>query len=231
MSFAEQMPDLLNSKNEQSEYSYFDAAKLKLFAGPNIWKYTNLLHDQPTETSTVQQKQAMMTPKKLINLNREPTINKRSIRVDIFQTSSVEKLMSKTNLKEKRSAGTSQSAVLLRGREKNLNQMQLARKIRKLTDLTNFHHFPDLNSDLLERINRRFDRSEPEIRHIDEDEFHSIENDYHDESKSEKHIISTSLIYMKINRSSLIDVVINVNKINCLERIPSKNDQESFRIH
>ncbi|CAF4409156.1 unnamed protein product, partial [Adineta steineri] len=43
ISFADQMPNLLHSKDVQSEYSYFDAAKLKLFAGPNIWKYTNLL--------------------------------------------------------------------------------------------------------------------------------------------------------------------------------------------
>ncbi|CAF5089871.1 unnamed protein product, partial [Rotaria magnacalcarata] len=44
ISFADQMPNLLHSKDVQSEYSYFDITKLKLFAGPNIWKYTNLLN-------------------------------------------------------------------------------------------------------------------------------------------------------------------------------------------
>ena len=44
VSFADHMPNLLHAKEVQSEYSFFDIAKLKLFAGPNIWKYTNLLH-------------------------------------------------------------------------------------------------------------------------------------------------------------------------------------------
>ena len=179
------MPNLLNSKCEQSEYSYFDAAKLKLFAGPNIWKYTNLLHQEPTETSIIQQKQAPITPKKLAALTREVSGGKRQIRVDIFQTTSIDQLMSaRTNSnREKRSAGTSQSSILLRGREKNLNQMQLARRLRSLQELTNFFHFPDLNVETLDRINRRFDFTRTEIPRLDEDEFHSIDDDHHDESK------------------------------------------------
>jgi len=49
------------------------------------------------------------------------------------------------NGRDRKAVGTSQSSLLLRIREKSFNQMQLARKIRPLSDLTNSHHFPDLN--------------------------------------------------------------------------------------
>ncbi|CAF4631022.1 unnamed protein product, partial [Rotaria magnacalcarata] len=75
VSFADQMPSLLNSKDGQSEYSYFDATKLKLFAGPNIWKFTNLLNATvPTaDTTSViqQQQQAPVPPHKVTGIARE----------------------------------------------------------------------------------------------------------------------------------------------------------------
>ena len=77
--------------------------------------------------------------------------------MDVFQSTSIDQIMSSNagGNRERKAASTSQSSLLLRVREKNLNQMQLARKVRALTDLTNFHNFPDLNADYLESINRR----------------------------------------------------------------------------
>jgi hypothetical protein len=181
ISFADQMPNLLNSKDGQSEYSYFDAAKLKLFAGPNIWKFTNLLNASTptTNTSIVQHQQAPITPHKLTSIAREGGGVKRNIRVDIFNQISVDQIMLRNNNNpEKKTVGTSQSSLLLRIREKSLNQMQLARKIRPLTDLTNSHHFPDLNFEYLDLINQRRNQ-----QFYDHDEFDHHDNHLDDDSK------------------------------------------------
>ena len=59
----------------QSEYSYFDATKLKLFAGPNIWKFTNLLNTSPPTTINTsycsRHQQAPVTPHKVTSIARE----------------------------------------------------------------------------------------------------------------------------------------------------------------
>lgn len=174
-SFADQMPNLLHSKEAHSDYSYFDAAKLKLFAGPNIWKFTNLLNtgDPATTTanaSTIREHQAPVTPHKIIGLGRELGGVKRNIRIDTFNTKSFDEIMFGNihSNREKKAVGTSQSSLLLRTREKSLNQMQLARKIRPLTDLTNAHNFPDLNFHHLDLLNYRRERLADQIAHYDD---------------------------------------------------------------
>lgn len=174
-SFADQMPNLLNSKEGHSDYSYFDAAKLKLFAGPNIWKFTNLLNTtDPTTTtgniSTIREHQAPVTPRKLIGLGREIGGVKRNIRMDIFHSRSLDQIMSggMHSNREKKAVGTSQSSLLLRTREKSLNQMQLARKVRPLSDLTNAHNFPDLNFQHLDLLNYRREQLADQIAHYDD---------------------------------------------------------------
>ena len=154
MSFADQMPHLLHSKDVQSEYSYFDITKLKLFAGPNIWKYTNLLHSSATTKTVVQHQQAPAHRNKTIQDGAQVlTGPKRYIRVDFSQTNSIEKLMlGSVNHRERKAIGISQSALVLRVREKNFNQMQLARKLRPLTELSNSHNFPHVD---FQRLHRR----------------------------------------------------------------------------
>lgn len=192
VSFADHMPSLLNSKEEKSEYSYFDAAKLKLFAGPNIWKFTNLLNaNVPTNnnTSTVQQQQAPVTPHKVTSIAREGiTGPKRNIRVDLFNQICLDNIMLNYNIngRDKKAVGTSQSSLLLRMREKSSNQMQLARKIRALTDLTNFYNFPDLTIELLESIDRRRARQQQAQDYFDHDDFDhhdALDGHHDDESK------------------------------------------------
>lgn len=186
------MPNLLNSKEGQSEYSYFDANKLKLFAGPNIWKFTNLLNTShpTTGNSTVQEKQAPITPRKLISQVREGGVGqKRNIRIDIFdRIKSIDEIMLGNH--DKKSVGTSQSSLLLRIREKSLNQMQLARKIRPLSDLTNSHNFPDLNFQNLDLLTHRRERQQEQ--YYDQEDFH--EHD-HDDSKIIS-IFYTKFIYL-----------------------------------
>ncbi len=160
ISFVDQMPNLLHSKDLKSEYSYFDVTKLKLFAGPNIWKYTNLLNSSSTVSaspSIIQQQQAPATTRQRINSGG--TIGpRRNFRVDVFNQISIDQMMSNViNGRDKKSVSISQSALLLRLREKNLNQMQLARKLRPLTDLTNSHNFPQLNFEHLHLIDRHRD--------------------------------------------------------------------------
>jgi hypothetical protein len=172
------MPNLLHSKDVKSEYSYFDINKLKLFAGPNIWKYTNLLNSTVTTTanpSIIQQQQA---PAIRSRINSTTTIGpKRSVRIDIYNQLSIDQIMlNAINGRDKKSIGISQSALLLRIREKSLNQMQLARKLRPLTDLINSHHFPELNFQYLQR------KEQEQIQYDDFDDL-PITND-HDEGKN-----------------------------------------------
>jgi hypothetical protein len=189
ISFADQMPSLLHSKDGQSEYSYFDATKLKLFAGPNIWKFTNLLQMIPTtttlNTSTVQQQQAPVTPHKLISIGREGGGQKRNIRIEICNQTSIDQIMlGNNNNRDKKAVGTSQSSLLLRVREKSLNQMQLARKLRPLTELTNFHNFPDLNIEQLDFINQRRNRQQqPAEQYYDQNDFDEHDFHHNDERK------------------------------------------------
>jgi hypothetical protein len=83
--------------------------------------------------------------------------------------------------RDKKAVGTSQSSLLLRMREKSLNQMQLARKIRPLSDLTNSHNFPDLNFQYLDLINHRRERQQEQ--YYDQDDFHDGEHHLDDDSK------------------------------------------------
>ncbi|CAF0915165.1 unnamed protein product [Adineta steineri] len=183
ISFADQMPNLLHSKDVQSDYSYFDATKLKLFAGPNIWKFTNLLNTNApiVNTSIVQQQQAPVTPHKITSIVKEGGGTKRNIRIDISNHVSIDQIMFGNNNnygRDKKVVSTSQSSLLLRIREKSLNQMQLARKIRPLTDLTNSHNFPDLNFEHLDLINRRRERQQQQIgQYHDQEDFN--EHDFH----------------------------------------------------
>ncbi|CAF1057502.1 unnamed protein product [Rotaria sordida] len=163
VSFANQIPNLLHSKDVQSEYSYFDATKLKLFAGPNIWKYTNLLNTTKTTSinnSIIQQQQQQQAPAIRQRINNDGgnaclTGPKRSIRVDFFNQLSINQIMTGiSNGRDKKHVGISQSALLLRLREKSLNQTQLARKLRPLNDLINSHNFPQLNFEYLHLINQ-----------------------------------------------------------------------------
>ncbi|CAF3583705.1 unnamed protein product, partial [Rotaria sp. Silwood2] len=160
VSFADQMPNLLHSKDVQSEYSYFDATKLKLFAGPNIWKYTNLLNTSktiPANNLIIQQPQAPAIRQRLNSEGGNVCIvgPKRNIRIDLFNQLSIDQIMlGVNNGRDKKTVGISQSALLLRIREKSRNQMQLARKLRPLTDLINSHNFPELNFEYLDLINR-----------------------------------------------------------------------------
>jgi hypothetical protein len=188
ISFADQMPNLLHSKDVQSEYSYFDATKLKLFAGPNIWKYTNLLNNPTTTTanpSIIQQQQA---PAIRQRINSEGTVGpKRNFRVDVFNQTSIDQILSNVNNgRDKKSVGISQSAVLLRLREKSLNQMQLARKLRPLTDLINSNNFPQLNFEYLHLINRSRERQQEQIQQddFDDHDFHLTIDHHDDEGKN-----------------------------------------------
>lgn len=186
VSFVDLMPNLLHSKDVQSEYSYFDATKLKLFAGPNIWKYTNLLNTTkatPLNNSVIQQQQAPATARQKLPSSTENGCvigSKRNIRIDFSNQTSLERIMSGTNNgRDKKSVGISQSALLLRLREKCFNQYQLARKSRPLTDLVNSHNFPELNFEKLHLMSQRRERQIEKIHEYnDQDDFDHA--DFHD---------------------------------------------------
>lgn len=159
MSFVDQIPQLIRDKvifdlfvfgfsmhsclfilqSDSSEYSYFDSLKLKLFAGPHLWKYTNLLSDT---VSTVQQR-ASKTKTRYFKLD---LLNKK-------QRRSLEDLM-RSNTRTRKSLKKSKRKILsttLRRtckynvHEKNRYQLNLSRKPRPLSDLSALNFFPDFN--------------------------------------------------------------------------------------
>jgi hypothetical protein len=205
ISFVDQMPNLLHSKDGQSEYSYFDATKLKLFAGPNIWKFTNLLNisipETTMNTSIIKEQQAPVTPHKITSLRGEGG-SKRNIHIDICNSiSSIDQIMLGNNNygRDKKAVSTSQSSLLLRIREKSLNQMQLARKIRPLSDLLNSHNFPDLNFQYLDLINHRRERQQEQMeQYYDQDDFHDHENHLDDPLASNNYDFIRPIHYEKI---------------------------------
>ncbi|CAF0991705.1 unnamed protein product [Adineta steineri] len=151
MSFADHIPQLLRDKNDSSEYSYFDSAKLKLFAGPYLWKYTNLL------PVTI----------KSIPIPEEKTLRKSTrirsthyFKLDLFneeKNQSLNELMSldswtrKSLKKSKRKIlpTTLRKSSRFHLHNKNEFQLRLSRKLRPLIDLSNFNYFPDYNPEIL----------------------------------------------------------------------------------
>ena len=140
ISFVDQIPQLLRQKvsffisdlvdypicsfqTDLSEYSYFDSTKLKLFAGPNLWKYTNLLPDLRSHSQ------------KIISHSRT-----RSIKLNLEDIRSLNDLMhipiSHRKSKLKRLQKPPLSPI-------HHHQLRLSRKMRPLTDLFSLHYFPD----------------------------------------------------------------------------------------
>jgi hypothetical protein len=197
VSFVDQMPHLLHSKADISEYSFFDATKLRLFAGPNIWKFTNLLHTASTDATLFQQKQAPKTPQKHRTIERTLGGNKRPIRIDMYQSQSIDQLMSNTvEQRERKIIGTMQSSLLLRQREKYLNQMQLTRKLCSLVDLTNLHHFPHVNIDLFNSTDQHEDQLPSEI------------NEFNGPGDGERHIF----IFDHYFEYDMSQIVVNITR-------------------
>ncbi len=223
ISFADLMPNLLHSKDLQSEYSYFDAAKLKLFAGPNIWKYTNLLHSSSSKAaaspSIIQQQQAPATRQRI---NSEGTTigPKRSFRVDVFNQMSIDQTMLNViNGRDKKSVNISQSALILRLREKSLNQMQLARKLRPLTDLTNSHNFPELNFEHIKSRNRQRDERILNHDEFDDHDFHVTIEHHDDDDEGNNHTHIRKVYFIGILDTPLTEIQYDFHRPVYYEKI------------
>ncbi|CAF4276045.1 unnamed protein product [Rotaria sp. Silwood2] len=158
VSFIDQIPQLLRDKTDLSEYSYFDSLKLKLFAGPYLWKYTNLLPDIITSVSISNQQ---------TSINRTRIYSARRFKLNLLnekRNQSLNKLMN-FNLLSKKSLRKRKRKILsttLRPtrkyylHEKNHYQLKLSRKLRPLTDLSCLNYFPDYNLQNLFNTNENF---------------------------------------------------------------------------
>jgi len=151
ISFVDHIPQLLRDKVNSSEYSYFDSTKLKLFAGPYLWKYTNLLPDTIKLNPISEQQTSRI---------RSRIHSKRYFKVDLFnkdQKKSLDELMSynswnrKSLKKRKRKIlpTTLQKIRKFPSHEKNPYQLRLSRRLRPLTDLSCLNYFPDYNIQIL----------------------------------------------------------------------------------
>ncbi|CAF3579999.1 unnamed protein product [Adineta steineri] len=151
MSFADHIPQLLRDKNDSSEYSYFDSTKLKLFAGPYLWKYTNVLPDM-TKSIPVPEEKTLRKSTRIRSTHY--------FKLDLFneeKNQSLNELMSldswtrKSLKKSKRKilSTTLRKSSRFHLHNKNEFQLRLSRKLRPLIDLSNFNYFPDYNPEIL----------------------------------------------------------------------------------
>ncbi|UJR09344.1 hypothetical protein I4U23_013587 [Adineta vaga] len=145
MSFVDHAPNLLREKTDLSDYTYFDATKLKLFAGPYVWKYTNLLPDIikasfpiRENTSTIQNRLANVHSHSSYKSIRNFKLNffnlegKRSL-TDIMSLNS----LSKSIIKKRK-----QQTILLTI-PKHTNQLRLTGRSCPLLDLKRSNNFSE----------------------------------------------------------------------------------------
>lgn len=134
-------------KIDASEYSYFDLTKLKLFAGPYLWKYTNLLPIVISEQKSIHSHSRTRSHK--LNLDKICSLD------ELMHVSST---TSHRKSKRKRLQTFPLSQI-------NSNQLRLSRKRRPLNDLISFHYFPDYHFQFQENSS------------IIHDDHHSIDHD------------------------------------------------------
>ncbi|CAF3721693.1 unnamed protein product [Rotaria socialis] len=156
MSFADNIPQLIRDQADLSEYSLFDSTKLKLFAGPHLWKFTNLLPNTMNSISKPQQ-QASQTNTRLSSA--------RHFKLDFLnrkQNQSLDDLMTLNSWARKSMKSRKRkilSTILYQNRnksnlhEKNQYQFKLSRKLRPTKDLFCLNYFPDYNLQFLSDAN------------------------------------------------------------------------------
>ncbi|CAF0921323.1 unnamed protein product [Adineta ricciae] len=143
-SFVDQIPHLLREMSDPSDYSYFDYSKLKLFAGPYLWRYTNLLPDIIESTSNPEQRQhqcrAYVQSTHRFKLNLTNTEQNVSLTDLMFSNSWTRKI-----LKRRKRKVLSNTLHRAQQQTKNHYQLRLSRKSRPVVDLSSLNYFPDLN--------------------------------------------------------------------------------------
>ncbi|CAF1681472.1 unnamed protein product [Rotaria magnacalcarata] len=159
MSFVDNIPQLIRDQADLSEYSLFDSMKLKLFAGPHLWKFTNLLPNTMKSISKPQQ-QASQTNIRLSSA--------RHFKLDFLnkkQNQSLDDLMTSNSWTRKPMKSRKRkflSTILYQNRirsslhEKNQYQLKLSRKRRAIKDLFCLNYFPDYNLQFLSDANENF---------------------------------------------------------------------------
>lgn len=145
---------LFFSKTDSSEYSYFDSIKLKLFAGPYLWKYTNLLPDTIKSNPVSHQQPLIIRPTRQFRLN----LFSKELNQTVDELMSFKSWNRKFLKKRKRKIlpTTLQRSRKFHLHEKNFYQIRLSRKLRPLTDLTSLNYFPDSNLEILSNVDESY---------------------------------------------------------------------------
>ena len=112
------------SKTQPSDYTYFDAMKLKLFAGPYVWKYTNLLLDSGKPSSSA-----------IVKSTSIPSQSIRQCKIR-FSDRSIDELLSLNR--------QSRSISKKRKRTNHAHQLRLTRRSCPLMNLITSNNFSDL---------------------------------------------------------------------------------------
>ncbi|CAF1390088.1 unnamed protein product [Adineta ricciae] len=178
MSFVDHVPHLLRENTELSDYTYFDATKLKLFAGPYVWRYVNLLPNiiKPSlatceNTSIIQNRLANSQPSSSCKLIRTFRLNfstgedKRSV-TDIMNLNPLSKAIIR-----KRKQNTMHLSI-----PKHTHQLRLTRRACPLTDLMHSNNFSEFIFD--NNLQRSYDN-------FDDDPFYG--GDEHDPPNYDDH--------------------------------------------
>ncbi|UJR36803.1 hypothetical protein I4U23_029517 [Adineta vaga] len=160
MSFADHIPHLLRDANDSSDYSYFDSSKLKLFAGPYLWKYTNLLPDTIKSTRSF--------PEQQISKFRARIRSTHRFKLDLTNEEQYQTLndMMLSNSWTRKSSKRQKRKILSKTLCKS-HQLKLSRKLRPIIDLSSFNYFPDLNSQIFSLPDELYPINDEDNYHFD----------------------------------------------------------------
>ncbi|CAF1351024.1 unnamed protein product [Adineta steineri] len=166
LSFVDSVPSLLREKTDPSDYTYFDATKLKLFAGPYVWKYINLLPDLikpslPTNQST------SINNNRLAKTSVHPLYKtRRNFKLDLSnhdKQRSVNELMAINPLSK--SIIKKQKRTILTNISQHNHQLRLSRSFCSINELMRSNNIPELIFD--DKIQNLLNNSDPYPIHDD----------------------------------------------------------------
>ncbi|CAF4345516.1 unnamed protein product, partial [Adineta steineri] len=149
-----------------SDYTYFDATKLKLFAGPYVWKYINLLPDLikpslPTNQST------SINNNRLAKTSIHPLYKtRRNFKLDLSnhdKQRSVNELMAINPLSK--SIIKKQKRTILTNISQHNHQLRLSRNFCSINELMRSNNIPELIFD--DKIQNLLNNSDPYPIHDD----------------------------------------------------------------
>jgi len=155
------------SKTNPSDYTYFDATKLKLFAGPYVWKFINLLPDIIKPSLATHQNVSIIRTRRTTKHVHSLHKSTQNFKLDLFNhgiNRSLNELMAVNPLSK--SIIKRRKRTTLLSFPKHTHQLRLTRRLCPVTELIKSNNCPELIfDDNLQSLSN------------DSDEYHPMDDD------------------------------------------------------